>query len=272
MCCATASRRARFPAGSAAREGPRPGGARRVRNTLRDAFRLLAHDRLVVHELNRGVLVGVLSPADLADLFRVRHAVESAAARTGSRPRSRRGRGRAGSRPPRRTRRPSPPPTSASTSSSPRSRVAAGRRADAPRARRAAARLPRDGRCGCLVAALPVGIAGQASGLCRARCRPVGGEALVVRAQPEGLRRRARPPGAASRAAAWDRPDSRHDGDDHPSSAAIRTAAHAGPTPICLAVVGSARTASTRGPRWRSCCTTAARAGHRRGRGQRRCR
>ncbi len=50
-------------------------------NTLRDAFRLLAHDRLVVHELNRGVFVRVLSPADLADLFRVRHAVESAALR-----------------------------------------------------------------------------------------------------------------------------------------------------------------------------------------------
>ncbi len=52
------------------------------RNTLREAFRLLAHDRLVVHELNRGVFVRVLSPADLADLFRVRHVVESAALRT----------------------------------------------------------------------------------------------------------------------------------------------------------------------------------------------
>lgn len=51
------------------------------RNTLREAFRLLAHDRLVVHELNRGVFVRRLTADDLADLYRVRWVVESAALR-----------------------------------------------------------------------------------------------------------------------------------------------------------------------------------------------
>jgi DNA-binding GntR family transcriptional regulator len=51
------------------------------RNTLREAFRLLAHDRLVVHELNRGVFVRRLTAADLVDLYQVRRVVESAALR-----------------------------------------------------------------------------------------------------------------------------------------------------------------------------------------------
>jgi DNA-binding GntR family transcriptional regulator len=51
------------------------------RNTLREAFRLLAHDRLVVHELNRGVFVRRLTAADLVDLYRVRRVVEAASLR-----------------------------------------------------------------------------------------------------------------------------------------------------------------------------------------------
>jgi DNA-binding GntR family transcriptional regulator len=51
------------------------------RNTLREAFRLLTHERLLVHELNRGVFVRVLTDEDLADVFRVRRLVECAAVR-----------------------------------------------------------------------------------------------------------------------------------------------------------------------------------------------
>lgn len=46
------------------------------RNTLREAFRLLAHERLLVHELNRGVFVRRLTPDDLVDLFRIRRMIE----------------------------------------------------------------------------------------------------------------------------------------------------------------------------------------------------
>jgi DNA-binding GntR family transcriptional regulator len=51
------------------------------RNTLREAFRLLAHERLVEHELNRGVFVRRLSPQDVVALFRARRIVECAALR-----------------------------------------------------------------------------------------------------------------------------------------------------------------------------------------------
>jgi DNA-binding GntR family transcriptional regulator len=51
------------------------------RNTLREAFRLLAHENLLVHELNRGVFVRVLDTADVVDLFRIRRLVECAAVR-----------------------------------------------------------------------------------------------------------------------------------------------------------------------------------------------
>ncbi|MDH2430348.1 GntR family transcriptional regulator [Sphaerisporangium sp. TRM90804] len=51
------------------------------RNTLREAFRLLSHERLLVHELNRGVFVRRLTAADVADLYRVRRLVECAALR-----------------------------------------------------------------------------------------------------------------------------------------------------------------------------------------------
>ncbi|MEO3854538.1 GntR family transcriptional regulator [Acrocarpospora sp. B8E8] len=51
------------------------------RNTLREAFRLLGHERLLEHKLNRGVYVRVLSPADVADIYRVRRMIEVAAVR-----------------------------------------------------------------------------------------------------------------------------------------------------------------------------------------------
>lgn len=49
------------------------------RNTLREAFRLLARDRLVEHVFNRGVFVRRLSAADVADLYTARRVLEEAA-------------------------------------------------------------------------------------------------------------------------------------------------------------------------------------------------
>jgi DNA-binding GntR family transcriptional regulator len=58
------------------------GGALGIsRNTLREAFRLLTHERLLVHELNRGVFVRVLTVDDVVDIYRVRQLVECAALR-----------------------------------------------------------------------------------------------------------------------------------------------------------------------------------------------
>lgn len=58
------------------------GGALGIsRNTLREAFRLLTHERLLVHELNRGVFVRVLAVEDVVDIYRVRQLVECAALR-----------------------------------------------------------------------------------------------------------------------------------------------------------------------------------------------
>ncbi|GAA2512834.1 GntR family transcriptional regulator [Streptomyces gobitricini] len=55
------------------------GGALGVsRNTLREAFRLLTHERLLVHELNRGVFVRVLAVEDVVDIYRTRRLVERA--------------------------------------------------------------------------------------------------------------------------------------------------------------------------------------------------
>ncbi|MET9802782.1 GntR family transcriptional regulator [Streptomyces sp. NPDC006368] len=48
------------------------------RNTLREAFRLLTHERLLVHELNRGVFVRVLAVEDVVDIYRTRRLVECA--------------------------------------------------------------------------------------------------------------------------------------------------------------------------------------------------
>ncbi|WP_369380994.1 GntR family transcriptional regulator [Streptomyces sp. cg36] len=48
------------------------------RNTLREAFRLLTHERLLVHELNRGVFVRMLAVDDVEDIYRTRRLVECA--------------------------------------------------------------------------------------------------------------------------------------------------------------------------------------------------
>ena len=49
------------------------------RNTLREAFRMLADERLVVHELNRGVFVRVPSTSDVSELYDARRLIECAA-------------------------------------------------------------------------------------------------------------------------------------------------------------------------------------------------
>ncbi len=51
------------------------------RNTLREAFRLLAHEKLLEHRLNFGVFVRKLDTADVIDLYRVRRVIECAAVR-----------------------------------------------------------------------------------------------------------------------------------------------------------------------------------------------
>jgi DNA-binding GntR family transcriptional regulator len=52
------------------------------RNTLRESFRLLTHERLLVHELNRGVFVRTLAQADVARLYEARRIIECAAIRS----------------------------------------------------------------------------------------------------------------------------------------------------------------------------------------------
>ena len=47
------------------------------RNTLREAFRLLTHERLLVHQLHRGVFVPELHESDLVDLYRLRRTARS---------------------------------------------------------------------------------------------------------------------------------------------------------------------------------------------------
>ena len=51
------------------------------RNTLREAFRLLAHEGLVVHRPHRGVFVHTLEAADVRDIYATRRLVECAAVR-----------------------------------------------------------------------------------------------------------------------------------------------------------------------------------------------
>ncbi|NMM89135.1 GntR family transcriptional regulator [Rhodococcus sp. SRB_17] len=51
------------------------------RNTVREAFQILIEDRLVSHELNRGVFVRVPSIEDVAELYICRRVVESAGVR-----------------------------------------------------------------------------------------------------------------------------------------------------------------------------------------------
>jgi DNA-binding GntR family transcriptional regulator len=70
-----------FPPGTRLSEEAITSGLGISRNTLREAFRLLAHERLLVHELNRGVFVRVLGVEDLRDLYRIRTLIETAALR-----------------------------------------------------------------------------------------------------------------------------------------------------------------------------------------------
>jgi DNA-binding GntR family transcriptional regulator len=49
------------------------------RNTLRESFRLLTHERLLLHEPYRGVSVRVLTVHDVVDLYRVRTVIECGA-------------------------------------------------------------------------------------------------------------------------------------------------------------------------------------------------
>ena len=51
------------------------------RNTLREAFALLCHERLAVHYMNRGIFVPTLTREDVAGIYTLRRLVEGGAAR-----------------------------------------------------------------------------------------------------------------------------------------------------------------------------------------------
>ncbi|MEU1020122.1 GntR family transcriptional regulator [Streptomyces sp. NPDC005900] len=70
-----------FPPGTRLSEDSIGGALGVSRNTLREAFRLLTHERLLVHQLNRGVFVRVLTVEDVRDIYRTRRLVECAVVR-----------------------------------------------------------------------------------------------------------------------------------------------------------------------------------------------
>lgn len=70
-----------FPPGTRLSEDSIGGALGVSRNTLREAFRLLTHERLLVHRLNRGVFVRVLTVEDVEDIYRIRRLVECAVVR-----------------------------------------------------------------------------------------------------------------------------------------------------------------------------------------------
>ncbi|MFE2044487.1 GntR family transcriptional regulator [Streptomyces sp. NPDC059477] len=70
-----------FPPGTRLSEDGIGGALGVSRNTLREAFRLLTHERLLIHELNRGVFVRVLTVEDVEDIYRTRGLVECAVVR-----------------------------------------------------------------------------------------------------------------------------------------------------------------------------------------------
>ncbi|WP_181794515.1 GntR family transcriptional regulator [Streptomyces sp. WELS2] len=70
-----------FPPGTRLSEDSIGGALGVSRNTLREAFRLLTHERLLIHELNRGVFVRVLTVEDVEDIHRTRALVECAVVR-----------------------------------------------------------------------------------------------------------------------------------------------------------------------------------------------
>ncbi|WP_394435633.1 GntR family transcriptional regulator [Streptomyces sp. SGAir0957] len=70
-----------FPPGTRLSEDSIGGALGVSRNTLREAFRLLTHERLLEHRLNRGVFVRVLSVDDVEDIYRIRRMIECAVVR-----------------------------------------------------------------------------------------------------------------------------------------------------------------------------------------------
>ncbi|QYC43215.1 DNA-binding transcriptional repressor MngR [Nonomuraea coxensis DSM 45129] len=70
-----------FPPGRRLSEEAISEALRVSRNTLREAFRLLGHERLLDHQLNRGVFVRLPSVEDVVDLYRVRRVLEGSAVR-----------------------------------------------------------------------------------------------------------------------------------------------------------------------------------------------
>lgn len=70
-----------LPPGSKLSEDVISGALGVSRNTLREAFRLLTHEKLLVHELNRGVFVRVLAVQDVVDVYRVRRLIECSVVR-----------------------------------------------------------------------------------------------------------------------------------------------------------------------------------------------
>ncbi|NYH51520.1 DNA-binding GntR family transcriptional regulator [Nocardiopsis arvandica] len=56
------------------------------RNTLREAFRLLVRERLLVHQMHRGVFVGLPTSDDVRDLFKARRTLELPALRDATAP------------------------------------------------------------------------------------------------------------------------------------------------------------------------------------------
>ena len=62
--------------GTALREAGIAAGLKVSRNSVREGFRLLAREGLVVHEQHRGVRVRVLAVADITDIYLVRRTVE----------------------------------------------------------------------------------------------------------------------------------------------------------------------------------------------------
>ncbi|NUO99245.1 MAG: GntR family transcriptional regulator [Nonomuraea sp.] len=73
-----------FPPGRRLSEEAISEGLGVSRNTLREAFRLLGHERLLDHRLNRGVFVRVPSVEDVSDLYTMRRVLEGAAVRRGA--------------------------------------------------------------------------------------------------------------------------------------------------------------------------------------------
>jgi DNA-binding GntR family transcriptional regulator len=65
-----------LPAGAQLREQQLVNALTVSRNTLREAFRLLAREGLVTHHMHRGVAVRELDEADVHDIFRTREPLE----------------------------------------------------------------------------------------------------------------------------------------------------------------------------------------------------